>query len=94
MSKYKCLCGEKFKREPDATRHQEHYKNSVTCFHYIFERSRFQRFGDWFWNYNWPRLFRFVGAYMVYVVFLKHFKINFDMLESLLIGIGMGLYIE
>lgn len=93
MSKYKCLCGMNFKKEDRAKEHEDIFKSSPG-FHFILTRNRRQRFWDWFWNYNWSRIFRFIGGYMIYIVLMKHFKITFDVMESLLIGIGMGLYIE
>lgn len=34
---------------------------------------------------------RVVGAFLIYIVITEHFNIEFNMLHSLLLGLGIGL---
>lgn len=40
------------------------------------------------------RMLKFAGVYMIYFTCLYHFDINFNVWESLLIGVGLGLIVE
>ncbi len=96
MAKYKCLCGMKFKKEELAEEHGRFHQifKSDDKTHLILTLTRSGSFWDWFWNYPWAKTFRFVGAYMIYFVVIRHFNIEWGIWEACLIGLGMGLYID
>jgi hypothetical protein len=98
MSKYICLCGCTFKKKKECELHIKLYEELETIEgfprHKIFKQHWQARFATWFFSYNWGRMFRFIGGLMVYSVLMTHFKVNLSWLEGMLIGIGMGLYIE
>ena len=98
MSKYICLCGMTFKKTRDADGHCEVMNqlnlNPPYDTHKIFNQHWQARFATWFLNYSWGRIIRFTGGYLVYFVFIHHFKIDWSWWEAILIGVGMGLYIE
>ncbi len=89
MAKYMCLCGAVYKTKEMSDLHLKMNEN-----HCIFTRSKRARFCDWFFAFNWSRITRFTGAFMVYFVFMNHFKIDLTLLEGVLVSIGIGLYIE
>lgn len=94
MSKYRCLCGLKFKKKEEAEEHVMLFKNSNMDLHFMFERSRSQRFWDWFYKYPWGRHFRFCGGFMIYSVIIHHFKVDLSTWEAIIIGVGLGLLID
>jgi hypothetical protein len=89
MSKYKCMCGYKYNAKETADLHM--FMNPG---HVILEMSWKTRFWDWFWSYPWSRVFRFIGATIVYLVLCHHFNISWTMWEAILLGVGAGMYIE
>lgn len=90
MSKYLCLmCLKKFRREKQKLAHMEEFDD-----HVVVKKFWRARFLDWFFSLPGRRLTKFVGAYLVYIVFVKHFCIEWSMLEATLIGIGLGLAID
>lgn len=98
MSKYICLCGETFKKKEIADNHvtvltgleiAEPYPR-----HKVFVQHWQARFATWFFNYPWSRFMRFVGAYMIYIVLVRHFHIDWSIWEAIAIGLGIGLYID
>ena len=98
MSKYICLCGSTYKTKEMADLHAKMYEDLALAEgfprHKIFKQHWQARFATWFFNYNWVRFVRFVGAYMMYLVALHHFKISLEWWEAGLMGIGMWLYIN
>lgn len=98
MGKYICLCGSTYHKKELADLHAKMYEDLALAEgfprHKIFVQHWQARLATWLWSVNWGRFVRFVGAYMVYLVCLHHFKIHLDWWEAALIGIGMGLYIE
>lgn len=82
-----------FKKEDDAKMHTDIFKNSLGGIHFMMTRNRRERFWNCFWNLTCGRLFRVVGAYIIYFIVIHHFHIELSFLESALIGLGMGLYI-
>jgi hypothetical protein len=98
MSKFICLCGITFKKQRDADLHVNLYSDiaKVQGFnrHKIFKQHWQPRLSSWFFDYPWRRLFRFVGGYIIYIVIVNHFDIHWNWWESVLIGLGMGFYIE
>ncbi len=98
MSKFICLCGLTFKKQIEADIHTKFFEDIAFAggfpHHQIFKQHWKARLATWFFNYPWSRLMRFVGGYMVYFVFIHHFKIDLNWWEAMMVGIGMGLYIE
>ena len=95
MDKYICLCGDSFKTKKIAELHVKIRENRDEEWkHEIFKQLYRARFIDWFFSYPWLRSMRFIGVYMIYFVLSHHFHVDWNWWEALLIGIGMGLYIE
>ncbi|CAB4152018.1 hypothetical protein UFOVP685_38 [uncultured Caudovirales phage] len=98
MSKYICLCNVTFKTKKAADTHIKIYQDLdlVEGFtrHKIFIQHWQTRFAKWFFGLPWQRLSHFLGAYLIYVVVIQHFHIDWNYCEAALIGIGLGLYIE
>jgi hypothetical protein len=89
MSKYRCICGVKFKE-----RHMAEFHIQMNQGHLILEQSKRTRFLVWFWSLPFNRIFRFTGAIIIYFVLINHFNISWTLGEATLIGLGMGMYIE
>lgn len=98
MSKYICLCGETFKDIKRAEVHVRILTGLDLCEpypkHKVFKQHWQARFATWACNYPWVRFMRFVGGYIIYFVLVYQFKIDWSLWEAILIGIGMGLYID
>lgn len=99
MSKFYCLlCSDGPHDEEKLANHDcpEAFKHGFKVVNGRLEihRTRWRRFVDWFFKYNWGRFFRFTGFFMVYSVLMSHFNVHLSWWEGALVGIGMGLYIE
>lgn len=98
MSKYICLCGMTFKKKCNADAHcsvvNQFDLNVPNAIHKIFKQHWEASFFTWFFNYQWSRFMRFTGAYIIYLVLIGHFHIDWSIWEAMLIGLGMGLYIK
>lgn len=62
--------------------------------HKIFKQHWQARFLKWFFGYPWLKLMRFVGAFMIYFVVIRHFHIDLSLWEATAMGIGLGLYVN
>jgi hypothetical protein len=62
--------------------------------HKIFKQHWQARFATWALSKNWFRMFKFLGAYILYFVTTYHFHIDWSIWEACLIGLGIGLYID
>ncbi len=90
MSKYLCIvCGQDFKTKEISDLHAQ-----VCERHIIVKMSWFARFCNWFFNFNLGRFLRFSGLLMVYFVFIHHFDIHWNWWEAIIIGLGLGMYVE
>lgn len=103
MSKYHCLCGSKFKCESDAIMHLEIFQNSMIDYHFILTNTKRKCFWSFtnrkrFWSFfriiPFIKSLRLFGAYLIYGIVISHFNIKMDICESILICIGIGLYIK
>ncbi len=95
MTKYFCLCGDEFINKQIADLHIKIRENDNDAWaHQVVKRNWKARLLDWILCINYARLFRLIGFFMAYFVTINHFNINWSFCEAVLIGIGMGLYIE
>ena len=98
MGKYICLCGVDFRKKSDADLHAKLYEELALIEgfsrHKILIQHWQARFAKWVISLDWGRVTRFFGAYMIYIVLIFHFHISWEWWEAVLIGLGMGLYIE
>jgi len=98
MSKFICLCGSPYKTKEMADLHLKMYEDLELTEgfprHKIFKQHWQARFATWFFNLPGRKISRFVGAYIIYFVFIHHFHIDWSWWEAGLIGLGMGIYIE
>lgn len=86
MSKYSCaICDIPLNSKRAANLHLNLHPG-----HLLVKRKLRSRLSDWFWE-CFPRLFRNIGAFIIYIVLVNHFGIEISVIESLLIGIGLGL---
>ncbi len=98
MSRYFCLCGDKFKNKKYSDLHMKMYedleiKEGFTR-HKIFKKHFKFIFIKSFFGYSSLKIMRLVGAFMIYCVVIRHFHIDFSLWEATAIGIGLGLYID
>lgn len=94
VAKYMCLCGFEFKKKDDAERHVETSRNLGLENHFVITKLWRARLLEWFLNLPGRRIARYTGVYLVYIVLIKHFHVEWSMLESCVMGIGLGLAIE
>lgn len=93
MSKYFCFCGMEFSSNKKAIEHKELFKTVIEeqIIHVIFERSwkaTLIRFID---KLGLQRIFSILGCAILYATLTHHFNIQFDALESSLIGLSLAL---
>lgn len=95
MDKYLCVCGMGFKKAQQAHDHVKAYIDSESAWpHQVMKRKWKGRFIDFMLRLPINKIFRFIGALFIYFTVVKHFKIEWTMLEATLIGIGLGLVID
>lgn len=98
MSKFICLCGITFNNQKESDQHVKIYEDIVLkgdfSGHKVFKQRWQARLASWFWDYNWEYTFRFFGVFLVYCIALNHFKIELGWIESIGVGIGLGLAIK
>lgn len=95
MSKFICLCGDTFKTKKISDLHVAIRAHDVEGWkHQIFKQHWQARFATWFFSLPGKKISHFIGAYLIYFVFIHHFHIDWSWWEATLIGVGMGLYIE
>lgn len=98
MGKYICLCGITHSDKETADLHVKMYEDLALAEgfprHKTFKQHWQARLATWACNYPWMRFMRFVGAYMIYFVLVRHFHIDWSIWEATAIGVGIGLYID
>jgi hypothetical protein len=98
MSKFICLCGSTYKNQKMADLHLKMYEDVDLAngypSHKMFKQQWQARFLSWVLNYSWERFFRFVGVFMVYVVFMTHFNVHLSWIEGTVVALGLGLAID
>lgn len=93
MSKYLCWCGKEYRTLKEAQKHVQtseplggEYVHSVSKLHW---RSRILKFIlD-----NHVFYLRLSGALMLFGVIVSHFNIDLSLIESFIIGLGIGCFI-
>lgn len=96
MKNYICTCGQEFNSKKDA----EYHINNV----YIYNQGGFHGIAKLSWKgrlinfLSDPNTFgiicKFIGYWLIYFTILRHFNISFSALESLFIGVGIGLLLN
>lgn len=85
------MCGTKFKkpRTKEIDYHKVICKDSL-----IAKRPLKARLLEWFLNLPGRKITKFIAWYLIYAVFIHHFKIQWTIMEAALLGIGLGLAID
>lgn len=87
MNKYICMsCGLKINNHDLKKIHDEIFSH-----HRVIKDNLLGRFLDLMTGRPLEIVFRSTGMSIIYFVLLSHFSIEFTILESCLIGVGMGL---
>lgn len=98
MSKFICLCGQTFKKKKECNEHAKIFEKLAEhegfASHGIFKQHWKTRFLMWILRHNWELTFRLIGVLLIYFIALNHFKISMGWLESIGMGIGLGLAIR
>lgn len=89
MSKYECLCGFKFNQKEAGDFHQKIFPD-----HLILKKTIKRRLYEFFCMCPWRTIFRVTGFLIMYYVILSHFNIILSIKEALLMGLGIGMYVE
>ena len=97
MSKYICLCGKKINKKKKCDEHIkvmdfENFGGLIR--HKIFKQHWQARFRDIFLNINFKKHCKLTGFIIIYFTLIYHFKIDFNLIESAIMGAGMGLIID
>ncbi len=102
MTNYFCSCGEVFVRKVDELIHIAKNKGDLIvhehCTSFVFDDSstftRKERLINWFLNLNIYRIQKIIGYLLLLFVIQNHFKFDFTIVESILLGIGIGLFVD
>ena len=90
MSKYLCsMCAADFQKKYLADLHQTMWPD-----HIIVKKKWKGRFKDFLLDFPWMRYLKFVGIFIVLEVLTCHFGTHFNLMESCLLGIGLGLAVD
>ena len=94
MDKFLCICGVSFKNKTDADLHVKLYEDmQQTWPHQILKRNWRARFQGLIFDAPWGKFFRLAGIYIIYMILKNHFDLNLTMMESILMGVGLGLIV-
>ena len=105
MGRYLCSCGLIFRKKSNAEAHKNLYMKkqlydlisfgipntggSVPTNHFIIKRSAFDVFLDFIFRH--ARLIQFeFSLILLGVIFDRHFHINFNFIEAIIFGVGIG----
>ena len=89
VSKYECLCGFKFNQRKTGDFHLKIFPD-----HIVVKKMWKKRVFEFFYNWPWRPIFRSMGFLIIYFVILSHFNIILSFKEAMLMGLGIGMYIE
>lgn len=89
-----CICGKDFRKKGDGAFHVKEANDFGLTNHILITKLWRARLLDWFFNLPGRRITRCIGIYLVYIVCIKHFHIEWSYLESIVIGVGLGLAID
>lgn len=92
MDKYFCICGITFKNKKQADIHENIYNSmdKYCLYHKIIKLECKDIIKNSILYSTWKTIFRLSGIYIIYFSIINHFNVKFSILESFIIGIGLG----
>jgi hypothetical protein len=94
VAKYMCSCGYEFKKKNGAEMHVQVAKDHGLTNHFVITKHWRVQLLEWFLNLPGRKITRTIGIYLVYIITINHFHVEWSFLEALVLGIGLGLAIE
>jgi hypothetical protein len=90
MNRYMCLCGMKFRSKAKADLHVALYEEMVI--YEGFPRHKLYKINwyDFISGIDITSFIKFFGFFILYIVAVIHFDLQFSFIESIFIGTGIG----